>query len=280
MGKYPRNFKSHHARYAYIRSIIMHSLTIATVALYLLAPLILADTPLPPTITPYPPLPTPTTCLTITSTDDPSRTAITSCIRLACLQISTITQSCGCDSIPTVTSCATVCPAGCATSYSIVHPPCPTSPSSSPSYSASPTETATHPTYTPKPKPTSSKHYGNNTITKTSTTITTLTSCPAKVTCHGQTSTWTGTEGPFPCPTAGPTSSCSCVLPGSSGVVTVTGVTSVTLSVSETVTPVEGGGGSPTSSPVLVTGAAARGTGGSGVGGWVVGALGLLMGIL
>merc|ERR1711900_84302 len=102
MGKYPRNFKSHHARYAYIRSIIMHSLTIATVALYLLAPLILADTPLPPTITPYPPLPTPTTCLTITSTDDPSCTAITSCIRLACLQISTITQSCGCDSIPTV----------------------------------------------------------------------------------------------------------------------------------------------------------------------------------
>merc|ERR1711964_858414 len=254
MGKYPRNFKSHHARYAYIRSIIMHSLTIATVALYLLAPLILADTPLPPTITPYPPLPTPTTCLTITSTDDPSCTAITSCIRLACLQISTITQSCGCDSIPTVTSCATVCPAGCATSYSIVHPPCPTS----------------------------SKHYGNSTITKTSTTITTLTSCPAKVTCHGQTSTWTGTEGPFPCPTAGPTSSCSCVLPGSSGVVTVTGVTSVTLSesVSETVTPVEGGGGSPTSSPVLATGAAARGTGGSGVGGWVVGALGLLMGIL
>merc|ERR1712230_200920 len=256
-SKYPRNFKSHHARYAYIRSIIMHSLTIATVALYLLAPLILADTPLPPTITPYPPLPTPTTCLTITSTDDPSCTAITSCIRLACLQISTITQSCGCDSIPTVTSCATVCPAGCATSYSIVHPPCPTSPSSS-------------------------KHYGNSTITKTSTTITTLTSCPAKVTCHGQTSTWTGTEGPFPCPTAGPTSSCSCVLPGSSGVVTVTGVTSVTLSesVSETVTPVEGGGGSPTSSPVLATGAAARGTGGSGVGGWVVGALGLLMGIL
>mgnify|MGYP003629436072 CR=1 FL=1 len=63
---------------------------------------------------------------------------------------------------------------------------------------------------------------------------------------------------------------------------TVTGVTSVTLSesVSETVTPVEGGGGSPTSSPVLATGAAARGTGGSGVGGWVVGALGLLMGIL
>merc|ERR1711881_311781 len=119
-------------------------------------------------------------------------------------------------------------------------------------------------------------------ITNSSTTITTLTSCPAKVTCHGQTSTWTGTEGPFPCPTAGPTSSCSCVLPGSSGVVTVTGVTSVTLSesVSETVTPVEGGGGSPTSSPVLATGAAARGTGGSGVGGWVVGALGLLMGIL
>lgn len=72
------------------------------------------------------------------------------------------------------------------------------------------------------------------------------------------------------------------MLPGTSGAVTVTGVTSVTLSesTSETVTPVEGGSGSPTSSPVLATGAAVRGAGGTGVGGWVVGALSLLMGML
>ncbi|PVH81215.1 hypothetical protein DL98DRAFT_514852 [Cadophora sp. DSE1049] len=262
----------------------MHPITIALTALTLLTPLTVADTPLPPTITASPPYPTPPTCLTLTSTDGPSCTAISSCIRLLCLQISTVTQSCGCDTIPTVTSCAAVCPTGCAISYAVVHPPCPTSPSPRPSYSASTTETETPPSYTPKPKPTSSKHYGNSTITKTSTTITTLTSCPAKITCHGQTSTWTGTEGPFPCPTTGgPSTSCSCVLPGNS-VVTVTGVTSVTLSASPTLTsPGEGGGaaGSATTSAVLATGAAVRGAGGSGgISGWVVGFVGLLAGLL
>ncbi|KAH7416845.1 hypothetical protein BKA64DRAFT_636246 [Cadophora sp. MPI-SDFR-AT-0126] len=258
----------------------MHIIAIALAAITLLAPLTLADTPLPPTITPYPPSPTPETCLTLTSTDGPSCTAISSCIRLACLQISTVTQSCGCDTIPTVTSCETICPTGCAISYAVVHPPCPTSPSPRPSYSASTTETETPPSYTPKPKPTTSKHYGNSTITKTSTTITTLTSCPAKATCHGQTSTWTGTEGPFPCPTT----SCSCVLPGN-GVVTVTGVTSVTLGGSATVTQSGEGGGpagsATTSGAVLATDAAVRVVGGSGgITGWVVGVVGLWVGLL
>ncbi|KAK0118687.1 hypothetical protein ONS95_007570 [Cadophora gregata] len=263
----------------------MYLVTNIIAALSFLTPLTLADTYLPSTITASPSYPAEPSCLTLTSTEGPSCTAISSCIRLLCLRIVTVTQSCGCDTIPTVTSCETVCPTGCATTYSVVHPPCPTSPSPSPSYSASTTETEPPPTYTPPPKLISSKYYGNSTITKTSTTITTLTSCPSKVTCQGQTSTWTGTEGPFPCPTAGPSTTCSCVLPGTS-VVTVTGVTSVTLSASESATetlPAEGGGGggSATTSAVLATGAAARGAGGSGgVGGWVVGLMGLLVGLL
>ncbi|KAK0102670.1 hypothetical protein ONS95_006272 [Cadophora gregata] len=42
-------------------------------------------------------------------------------------------------------------------------------------------------------------------------TISTLTSCPHKASCTGQTSTWTGRNGPLPCSAQ---STCSCVLPG------------------------------------------------------------------
>ncbi|KAG4433284.1 hypothetical protein IFR05_011229 [Cadophora sp. M221] len=42
------------------------------------------------------------------------------------------------------------------------------------------------------------------------TVISTLTYCPHKKTCTGQTSTWTGTHGPLPCSAF---STCSCVLP-------------------------------------------------------------------
>ncbi|KAH9210249.1 hypothetical protein DL95DRAFT_466035 [Leptodontidium sp. 2 PMI_412] len=47
--------------------------------------------------------------------------------------------------------------------------------------------------------------------------ISTLTSCPHKETCTGQTSTWAGTQGPLPCSAS---STWSCVLPG--GVQTAT----------------------------------------------------------
>jgi len=59
-----------------------------------------------------------------------------------------------------------------------------------------------------KPWPTS----GHNTITPTvtATTVTTLTNCPEKTKCHGETVTWTGTNGPLPC---APTITCTCVLP-------------------------------------------------------------------
>ncbi|KAI9051857.1 hypothetical protein LZ554_004117 [Drepanopeziza brunnea f. sp. 'monogermtubi'] len=54
-------------------------------------------------------------------------------------------------------------------------------------------------------------------ITVKVATISTLTSCPHKATCTGQTSTWTGSEGPLPCPAH---TTCSCVLPGGTKTVT------------------------------------------------------------
>ena len=58
--------------------------------------------------------------------------------------------------------------------------------------------------------PTETTTYGNGTIA-TVTSITTITTCPASTSCTGQTITFTGTAGPFPC-SAHPT--CTCVLPG------------------------------------------------------------------
>ncbi|KAG4425585.1 hypothetical protein IFR04_001282 [Cadophora malorum] len=69
------------------------------------------------------------TCPTITVTTGSTCPEITPvCIRPLCLQISTITPPCSCDTVPTVTSCATECGAGCATSTSIAGLPCPASP--------------------------------------------------------------------------------------------------------------------------------------------------------
>ncbi|KAF2472906.1 uncharacterized protein BDR25DRAFT_302501 [Lindgomyces ingoldianus] len=55
----------------------------------------------------------------------------------------------------------------------------------------------------PHPKPTE--------VTITTTSIETITWCPPKCTCHGQTTKWTHTQGPTSCP---PTVTCTCVLPG------------------------------------------------------------------
>ncbi|KAF2686816.1 hypothetical protein K458DRAFT_416155 [Lentithecium fluviatile CBS 122367] len=65
------------------------------------------------------------------------------------------------------------------------------------------------------PHPTS-HHHGTDhprptTITTTTTVIETLTYCPPRCTCTGQTTTWTHTIGPTSCP---PTTTCTCVLPG------------------------------------------------------------------
>ncbi|OWP02463.1 hypothetical protein B2J93_39 [Marssonina coronariae] len=55
------------------------------------------------------------------------------------------------------------------------------------------------------------KYPGINVVTMIRTVISTLTFCPHKATCAGQTSVWTGSEGPLPCSAH---STCSCVLPG------------------------------------------------------------------
>ncbi|KAF2251425.1 hypothetical protein BU26DRAFT_518083 [Trematosphaeria pertusa] len=63
----------------------------------------------------------------------------------------------------------------------------------------------------PRPHPTS---HPPITITTTVTDIETLTYCPPRHTCTGQTTTWTWTFGPTSCP---PTVTCTCVLPGGHG---------------------------------------------------------------
>jgi len=51
---------------------------------------------------------------------------------------------------------------------------------------------------------------GGSEPTITVTDISTLTVCPHKTKCHGQTVTWTGTAGPVPCSAS---ITCTCVLP-------------------------------------------------------------------
>lgn len=136
------------------------------------------------------------TCYTITQTNSPACTASVKlpdvCITEACLQLSTITQSCGCDKIYTEDACFSTCPpVKCGISYITIHPPCPTSPPYS---------------------------FSNTTVTTTVTDITTLTTCPATCTCSGQKTTWTGGNGPFSC-TKKP--SCTAQLPGG-GTTTIT----------------------------------------------------------
>ncbi|PVH81216.1 hypothetical protein DL98DRAFT_514853 [Cadophora sp. DSE1049] len=103
------------------------------------------------------------TCPTITVTTGSTCPQITPvCIRPLCIQISTITQPCSCDSVPTVTSCATACGTGCATSTSVAHLPCPVTPSGT----GTGTGTASMPTQTAS--------YGNGTATVTPTATTSM----------------------------------------------------------------------------------------------------------
>jgi len=136
------------------------------------------------------------TCYTITQTNSPACTASITlpegCVTLMCLELRTITQSCGCDSIYTADECVTTCPSTkCPISYITVRPPCLTSPPYS---------------------------YSNTTVTTTVTGITTLTTCPPTCTCSGQKTTWSGGNGPFTC-TKKP--SCTAQLPGG-GTTTIT----------------------------------------------------------
>ncbi|KAH6851354.1 hypothetical protein B0I37DRAFT_133936 [Chaetomium sp. MPI-CAGE-AT-0009] len=94
-------------------------------AVALLAPIILAQSSFPDdepnTTTPIPSLPTAPACASVTAT----RELCTTCPVPACLQVSTITQSCGCPTpVPTV-HLDFPCEAGCdgiwcSTSYAIV----------------------------------------------------------------------------------------------------------------------------------------------------------------
>lgn len=203
----------------------MQSITFALLAAVFAHSAVANESPSPtvgPTETP------PSTCETFTTAGPTC--PVYSCARPACLKLSTLTQSCGCASIYTTFACTNPCTDDClGTSYiTVADPACPTSPPDSPSYptseTSSPSDTVTitsdYSTTTPPPEViTSPTRYGNSTITSTSVTIITITSCPASVTCTGQTTTWESTNGPFPCST---TSTCTCVLPGGTSE-TVTG---------------------------------------------------------
>jgi len=175
----------------------------------------------------------PSSCFTITQTNEAPCPTPTSCLRPACEAFITATQFCGCASIYSTAVCATGCPTGCAGTsiLTVVQQTCPT-PTPTPSSGSS------------SIYPTTSVHYGNTTTTITS--ITTLTTCPASCTCSGQTTTWTGPSGPSSCTAQ----ACSVVLPGGPAM-TVTGVTVVT-----TPTPT---GSSKTSAPTNLQSVGAAG---------------------
>jgi len=158
------------------------------------------------------------TCYTITEYNKPPCTIPSPCTTDDCITLSTITQSCGCSTIPTTDICLTYCPGGCGVEYKTIYIPCPTSPSS-------PSSSSTYPTYptssSSSSSPTTGPVYTNSTVTVTS--ITTLTTCPATCTCSGQKTTWTGSSGPYSC-TKVP--SCVAQLPGG-GTTTITGTTVV-----------------------------------------------------
>lgn len=143
---------------------------------------------------------------------------------------STITPSSGSSSSKTSESSHKVC--GAESEVGCVQPTSTSSHSSKSrhSHAWNSTYTGSH-TWTGTKTCTKTETGGGNgtTVIVTSTSITTIPSCPAKVTCHGQSTTWTGTEGPFGC-TASRT--CTCVLPGGNGVTTTgTGSASITGSV-------------------------------------------------
>jgi len=72
------------------------------------------------------------TCYTITEYNKPPCPTPSPCIVADCIILSTITQSCGCSTIPTTNICLTTCPVGCSTQYTKMYLPCPTSPPSRP----------------------------------------------------------------------------------------------------------------------------------------------------
>jgi hypothetical protein len=157
------------------------------------------------------------TCATITQTNGPpcvpEELPSGTCIPLSktCYALATVTQSCGCpNDIAVDLQCATTCDTGCFTAYSTVHLPCPITSSSS-SSSLSPTTTC----LSSSSSSSTPGSYSNTIVTVTS--ITTITTCPATNTCTGQTITWTGTQGPFPCSIH---PQCTCVLPGGTQTVT------------------------------------------------------------
>ena len=142
------------------------------------------------------------TCVTITETTGSACPTLSGvCVRPACIELLTVTQECGCASIYSTTICETECAHGCGTSYSTVYIPCATSVSSPPPVTTTTsTSTSSYPTSSPTSTLPSSTIYPNSTMTSTSTTIVTISSCPASVSCTGQTTTWTGTSGPSTCP--------------------------------------------------------------------------------
>lgn len=163
------------------------------------------------------------TCATITTTDQYGcPTPTLGCITLACLELKTVTQSCGCPSIYTTKTCQTACPTSCgATSYITAVVDC-------------------FPTHTPSPSnpslPPTSYSNSTKTKTKTETEITTLTTCPHSTTCTGQTVTYTSTE-------VCPISTCTCVLPGGPNVTYTT----------TTPSPVETESSAPSAPPASTT---------------------------
>jgi hypothetical protein len=138
---------------------------------------------------PTPP-PTGTGCPTITYSTGSACSLPTPCIRPLCLILATITVPCGCmRAVASTTQCETKCDGACGTAYSTLYAPCPTGPSHTDECSDSRTHSYDH-----------------------HTTIKTLTTCPHSMSCHGQTTTWTGTVGPSSCQ-----GTCTCVLPTQTG---------------------------------------------------------------
>lgn len=217
----------------------------------------------------------PASCATVTvqGTNCPTL----ACTLPACLRLVPVTVSCGCESIYTTTTCASACSTGClGTSYSpVIQTACSTT---APSTSTEPTTVPTTlPSSTTEPPVSSTTSpsgsptgYSNTTITTTTTS--TLTTCPATDTCTGQTTTWTGTHGPYTC-TAAPT--CVCVLPGNPGH-TVTGGATVTVDTTLTTSQKTGVTGPTPTSSILSTNGGMR----LGSDGIISGLIAVLVGLL
>jgi hypothetical protein len=300
--------ESHHIRYTQNQTFAtMHLTTFVSpfLSTILLLPLLAHSYTTAPTYASSAPSP----CVTVTSTNGGACPTPTPCTMEACLLLSSVTLHCGCPSIYTERVCASTCPLGCGTTYQTLYIPCATSfsfsgsnsgvstwSSSTPDYNNTSTRTVTSGSATSRATKTKHSETGVKTITctstrpgnvttviVTSTSITTITSCPAKVTCHGQTTTWQGSEGPFGCAEK---KTCSCVLPGGGnatltgtgtvsvgGVVTTSGGGSASVAKTGTTTSTKATSSAPTQ--VQANGANLFG---AGLQGLVVGLLGLLVG--